>query len=114
MSDRMVLQRVLVVGVDPHRESLDVIGICFPEEVVLDEAFDNTPVGGFSASNKGEPTISSTTVWTLGEILPPLIQRQLLWWLMASRWRTACGCGTGFMDLVLCCKAPAGPYTRRR
>jgi transposase len=33
------------VGVDPHRDSLDVIGIRFPEEVVLDEAFDNTRVG---------------------------------------------------------------------
>jgi transposase len=45
MSDRLVLQRVLVVGVDPHRESLDVIGIRFPEEVVLDETFDNTRAG---------------------------------------------------------------------
>jgi transposase len=45
MSDRLILERVLVVGVDPHRESLDVIGICFPEEVVLDETFDNTRAG---------------------------------------------------------------------
>jgi transposase len=45
MSDRFVPQRALVVGVDPHRESLDVIGICFPEEVVLDETFDNTRAG---------------------------------------------------------------------
>jgi transposase len=45
MSDRFVPQRALVVGVDPHRENLDVIGICFPEEVVLDETFDNTRAG---------------------------------------------------------------------
>jgi len=45
MSDRFVPHRALVVGVDPHRESLDVVGICFPEEVVLDEAFANTRVG---------------------------------------------------------------------
>jgi transposase len=31
------------VGVDPHRESLDLIGIRFPEEIVLDETFENTP-----------------------------------------------------------------------
>jgi transposase len=45
MSERLVLERALVVGVDPHRESLDAIGICFPEEVVLDETIDNTRVG---------------------------------------------------------------------
>jgi transposase len=45
MSEQFALERVLVVGVDPHRESLDVIGICFPEEVVLDEGLDNTRTG---------------------------------------------------------------------
>ena len=45
MSERLVLEQALVVGVDPHRESLDVIGICFPEKVVLDEGFDNTRAG---------------------------------------------------------------------
>ena len=45
MSERLVLERALVVGVDPHRESLDVVGICFPEEVMLDEAFANTRAG---------------------------------------------------------------------
>lgn len=45
MSERLVLERALVVGVDPHRESLDVIGICFPEQVMLDEAFVNTRAG---------------------------------------------------------------------
>ncbi len=45
MSDRFVPHSALVVGVDPHRETLDVIGICFPEEVVLDETFDNTHAG---------------------------------------------------------------------
>jgi len=39
------LDTVLAVGVDPHRESLDVVAIHFPEEIVLDEAFDNTRAG---------------------------------------------------------------------
>jgi transposase len=39
------LDTVLAVGVDPHRESLDVIAIHFPEEIALDEAFDNTRAG---------------------------------------------------------------------
>lgn len=43
MNDAIVLEDVLAVGVDPHRESLDLIGIRFPEEIVLDETFDNTP-----------------------------------------------------------------------
>jgi len=45
MSERLVPESVLVVGVDPHRETLDVIGIRFPEEVVLDETMDNTRAG---------------------------------------------------------------------
>lgn len=43
MSDGVVLEDVLAVGVDPHRESLDLIGIRFPEEIVLDKTFENTP-----------------------------------------------------------------------
>jgi transposase len=45
MSSRFALDEVLAVGVDPHRESLDVVGIHFPEEIVLDKAFDNTRAG---------------------------------------------------------------------
>jgi transposase len=45
MSIPFALDTVLAVGVDPHRESLDVIAIHFPEEIVLDEAFDNTRAG---------------------------------------------------------------------
>jgi transposase len=45
MSTPFALDNVLAVGVDPHRESLDVVGIHFPEEVVLDDAFDNTRAG---------------------------------------------------------------------
>jgi transposase len=42
MSDTFRLQNVLAVGVDPHRESLDLIGIRFPEEILLDKTFENT------------------------------------------------------------------------
>jgi hypothetical protein len=45
MSIPFALDTVLAVGVDPHRESLDVIAIHFPEEIVLDETFDNTRIG---------------------------------------------------------------------
>ena len=45
MTASFALNEVLAVGVDPHRESLDVVGIHFPEEIVLDEAFDNTRAG---------------------------------------------------------------------
>ena len=45
MRDSIALEKVLVVGVDPHRESLDAVGVRFPEQIVLDEAFDNTRAG---------------------------------------------------------------------
>jgi transposase len=45
MSSPFALDTVLAVGVDPHRESLDVVAIHFPEEIVLDEVFDNTQAG---------------------------------------------------------------------
>jgi transposase len=45
MTTPFALDTVLAVGVDPHRESLDVVAIHFPEEIVLDEAFDNTRAG---------------------------------------------------------------------
>ena len=45
MSIPFALDNVLGVGVDPHRESLDVVAIRFPEEIVLDDAFDNTQAG---------------------------------------------------------------------
>jgi transposase len=39
------MDKVLALGVDPHRESLDVIAIRFPEEILLDETFDNCRAG---------------------------------------------------------------------
>lgn len=45
MNELFALDEVLAVGVDPHRESLDVVGICFPEEVLLDQGYDNTRAG---------------------------------------------------------------------
>lgn len=45
MNHAEMLEHLLVVGVDPHRESLDVVGIGFPEEILLDTAYDNTPAG---------------------------------------------------------------------
>jgi transposase len=45
MSKRLGLEDVLSIGVDPHRETLEVVGIHFPEQILLDETFDNTPAG---------------------------------------------------------------------
>jgi transposase len=45
MAHCVALDKVLAVGVDPHRESLDVVGIRFPEEVLWDEGFDNCRAG---------------------------------------------------------------------
>ncbi len=45
MDDLFTLDRVLALGVDPHRESLDVIAIRFPEEILMDETFDNCRTG---------------------------------------------------------------------
>jgi transposase len=45
MNTLFAFESVLAVGVDPHRESLDVVAIHFPEQIVVDEAFDNTRVG---------------------------------------------------------------------
>ena len=52
MTDSFPLQKVLVVGVDPHRESLDAVGVRFPEEIVLDDVFDNTQAGHHSLWSK--------------------------------------------------------------
>jgi hypothetical protein len=45
MRTPFALDTVLAVGVDPHRESLDVVAIHFSEEIVMDEAFANTRAG---------------------------------------------------------------------
>jgi transposase len=45
MDPWFAMDKVLALGVDPHRESLDVIAIRFPEEIVLDETFDNCRAG---------------------------------------------------------------------
>lgn len=42
MSHRFGLENVLAVGIDPHRESLELIAIRFPEEIMLDKTFENT------------------------------------------------------------------------
>ena len=54
MSHPFTLDEVLAVGVDPHRESLDAVAIHFPEEIVLDEAFDNTRVGHHALWSKAQ------------------------------------------------------------
>lgn len=45
MGKRFSLDNTLSMGVDPHRETLEVVGIRFPEEILLNGTFDNTPAG---------------------------------------------------------------------
>jgi transposase len=54
MRDRFAFDEVLALGVDPHRESLDVVGIRFPEEIVLDQVFDNSRVGHHALWSKAK------------------------------------------------------------
>ena len=54
MNNEFGLDKVLAVGVDPHRESLDAVGIRFPEQVVLDDSFDNTSVGHGALFSKAQ------------------------------------------------------------
>lgn len=58
MNDPFALDNLLTLGVDPHRESLDVVGIRFPEEIVLDETFDNTPVGHRALLSKARELVA--------------------------------------------------------
>jgi len=54
MKDTFGFETALVVGVDPHRESLDAVGVRFPEVIVLDEVFDNTQAGHQSLWSKAQ------------------------------------------------------------
>ncbi|MFW6116599.1 MAG: IS110 family transposase, partial [bacterium] len=38
-------EEALSVGVDPHRDTLEVVGIRFPEVILIEEEFENTPAG---------------------------------------------------------------------
>jgi transposase len=53
-SEEAALQEVLVVGVDPHRETVDAVAVRFPEEIVLDEVFDNTQTGHHKLWSKAQ------------------------------------------------------------
>jgi len=43
MSMRFVPEEALVVGVDPHRDSLEVVGIKYPEVKLIEQEWENTP-----------------------------------------------------------------------
>lgn len=45
MGKRFSLDNTLSIGIDPHRETLEAVGIRFPEEILLNGTFDNTPAG---------------------------------------------------------------------
>lgn len=45
MTTQLSMERILAVGVDPHREQLDVVGIKFPERIVFEKQFANSPAG---------------------------------------------------------------------
>jgi transposase len=45
MSTQFAPERALSVGIDPHRDTLEVVGIRFPEVMLIEEEFENTPAG---------------------------------------------------------------------
>jgi len=45
MSTQFVPERALSVGIDPHRDTLEVVAIKFPEVMLVDEEFENTAAG---------------------------------------------------------------------
>jgi transposase len=45
MSTQFVPERALSVGIDPHRDTLEVVAIRFPEVMLIEEEFENTPAG---------------------------------------------------------------------
>jgi transposase len=45
MSTQFVPENALSVGIDPHRDTLEVVAIRFPEVILMDEEFENTPGG---------------------------------------------------------------------
>jgi transposase len=45
MDDGFSFETALSVGIDPHRETVEVVAIKFPEEILLDETFANSSAG---------------------------------------------------------------------
>jgi transposase len=45
MSTQFAPEDALSVGIDPHRDTLEVVAIRFPEVVLIDREFENTPAG---------------------------------------------------------------------
>lgn len=45
MSTQFVPEDALSVGIDPHRDTLEVVAIKFPEVMLIDKEFENTPAG---------------------------------------------------------------------
>ena len=45
MNTQDALQKTLSVGIDPHRDTLEVVAIKFPEVILIEEEYENTPAG---------------------------------------------------------------------
>ena len=45
MDTQASLEKTLSVGIDPHRDTLEVVAIRFPEVIVIEEEYENTPAG---------------------------------------------------------------------
>lgn len=45
MSTQFAPENALSVGVDPHRDTLEIVGIRFPEVILTEHEFENTPNG---------------------------------------------------------------------
>ena len=45
MDTQVALEKTLSVGIDPHRDTLEVVAIRFPEIILIEEEYENTPAG---------------------------------------------------------------------
>ena len=59
MSSHFVPETTLSVGIDPHRNKLEVVAIRFPELILFDEEFDNTAAGHRTVLRRVRETASA-------------------------------------------------------
>lgn len=45
MDTQFALEKTLSVGIDPHRDTLEVVAIRFPEVILIEGEYENTPAG---------------------------------------------------------------------
>lgn len=62
MSTQFAPERALSVGIDPHRDTLEVVAIRFPEIMLIDEEFENTAAGQRALLRRAREVASDHTL----------------------------------------------------